>query len=146
VRIVLGVDGSHNAEAAVQRVASRAWPERTEVRVITVDATLRPSGTLGQLPTAQEWVKESQVEQVANARAMLERAVAALRAAGLRVVPEARKGRPQDVLTEEARNWGADCIVVGARGFNPLPERFPKTGSIAAAVVHHAPCSVEVVR
>lgn len=36
VRIVVGMDGSTDAEAAVEAVAAREWPEGSEARLISV--------------------------------------------------------------------------------------------------------------
>jgi len=54
------------------------------------------------------------------------------------------EGDPKDVLLEEARNWNADAIFVGARGLGRV-DRF-LLGSVSSATVAHAPCTVEVVR
>jgi nucleotide-binding universal stress UspA family protein len=45
---------------------------------------------------------------------------------------------------KEAEIWGADAIVIGARGLGPLDRLL--LGSVSTAVVSHAPCSVEVFR
>lgn len=146
VRIVIGVDGSSNAEAAVQAAAQREWPEGTHARVIAVDDTVRPTGTaMALVPTAAAMVSESNQEQVTKMRRMMERAAIALRAAGLQVSPELVQGNPQRILCDEAKKWDADCIFVGSRGFSGALERF-RTGSVSTALVTNAPCSVEVVR
>ena len=54
-----------------------------------------------------------------------------------------KEGDPKRVLIEEAEQWGADCIFVGARGLRRL-ERF-LLGSVSTAVAARAHCSVEVV-
>jgi nucleotide-binding universal stress UspA family protein len=146
VRIVIGVDGSSNAEAAVQAAAQREWPEGTQARVIAVDDTVRPTGTaMAFVPSAAAMVSESNQERVTKMRRMMERAAVELRAAGLQVSPELVQGSPQRILCGEARKWDADCIFVGSRGFSGTLERF-RTGRVSTALVTNAPCSVEVVR
>jgi nucleotide-binding universal stress UspA family protein len=54
------------------------------------------------------------------------------------------RGDPADVLVEEAKEAGADLIVVGSRGQNPVARAV--LGSVSAKVVHEAPCDVLVVR
>ena len=118
VRLVVGFNGSPDAEAAVEEVASRAWPEGSEARVIVARAPLKPEAP----------------------RAAAER----LRAAGLAASEVARDGDPAHVLVREAEEWGADSIFVGTRdlhGFQHLLH-----GSVSSAVAASAPCSVEVVR
>ena len=55
-----------------------------------------------------------------------------------------REGVPKDVIVEEAREWGADLIVLGSHGHGFVKRLV--LGSVAAAVVASAPCSVQVVR
>jgi nucleotide-binding universal stress UspA family protein len=146
VRIIIGVDGSSNAEAAVQAAAVREWPEGTQARIIAVDDTVRPTGTAMALaPTAAAMVSESNQEHVGKMHEMMERAANELRAAGLQVSQELVPGSPQRILCDEAKKWEADCIFVGSRGFSSTLERF-RTGSVSTALVTNAPCSVEVVR
>jgi nucleotide-binding universal stress UspA family protein len=67
--------------------------------------------------------------------------------AGFDVSMQVAKGNPRDVLNEESRGWGADCIFVGARG--TMTDRTGDKvglGSVAAALVSSAPCSVEITR
>jgi nucleotide-binding universal stress UspA family protein len=54
------------------------------------------------------------------------------------------RGDPKETLLYEARYWKADAIFVGCRGQG----RFARMllGSVSAAIVDEAPCTVEVVR
>lgn len=118
VRIVVGFDGSPGADLAVDAVASRAWPEGSEARVVTALET--------ETPVPPDVPAEK------------------LRAAGLTASSVAREGNPAHVLLEEAEKWGADSIFVGTRdihGFQHLLH-----GSVSSAVAARAACSVEVVR
>jgi nucleotide-binding universal stress UspA family protein len=134
VRLVIGVDGSPGAEAAVGAVAQRLWRPGSEARIIVVlDRTL--ATTLGWQDTKGE---EAQVREI------VERAAEKVRAAGLVVSSIVKEGDPKRALVAEAEQWGADCIFVGARGLRRL-ERF-LLGSVSAAVAARAHCSVEVVR
>jgi nucleotide-binding universal stress UspA family protein len=63
---------------------------------------------------------------------------------GLTVETAVRQGDPRTVIVDEAAEWGANLIVMGSHGRTGL-KRF-LLGSVAQAVVGHAPCSVEVVR
>ena len=123
-RVVIGVDGSRAAEAAVRGVAARCWPLKSEARVVVVE----------------EWIEES-----AWMQRMAERAAEILRAGELKVSTVVKEGDPKRVLVEEAEGWNADSIFVGSTGFNNRFERF-LLGSVSAAVAARAHCSVEVVR
>lgn len=136
VRMIIGVDGSRGAEAAVHAVAGRSWPSGAEVRMIAalepLMATIeRPGEMISEDPWA--WVRK-----------MAEVSAAQLRAAGLTVSSLVEDGDPKRVLLDEAEQWDADCIFVGARGLRGI-ERLPLS-SVAAAVASRAHCSVEVVR
>ncbi|HWS88943.1 MAG TPA: universal stress protein [Pyrinomonadaceae bacterium] len=118
VRLVVGFNGSHFAEEAVEAVAARAWPEGSEARLVVAGHELGPES-----PGA---------------------AAQHLRAAGLSVSEMAREGDPAHVLVHEAEEWGADCIFVGTRGLHGFQHLLH--GSVASAVAARAQCSVEVVR
>ena len=65
-------------------------------------------------------------------------------AAAVEVTSRTLEGNPKDVIVEEAREWGADLIVVGSHGYGRI--RRMVLGSVAWAVVANAPRSVQVVR
>jgi nucleotide-binding universal stress UspA family protein len=136
VRIIIGVDGSPGAEAAVRAVAGRLWPPGAEVRMI---AALEPMMATVERPGAEnskdpwDWVRK-----------MVEVSASQLRAAGLTVSSLVEDGDPKRALLEEAEQWDADCIFVGARGLRSI-EQLPLS-SVSAAVAARARCSVEVVR
>lgn len=134
MRILIATDGSPVSQNVQKEVAARAWPEGTEVRLLhVVHPGLYPiPGSLG--PAMQ------------SARKALESAAASLRdSAALRVVsPTIIEGYPADNIVEVAQSWNADFIFMGCRGFGPIG-RF-LLGSTVSAVLHAAPCPVEIVR
>jgi Universal stress protein UspA and related nucleotide-binding proteins len=67
-----------------------------------------------------------------------------LKGAGLSVSTIHKESDARFLLVNEAENWDADCIFVGAQGLNTI-ERF-LLGSVSSYVATHAPCSVEVIR
>ena len=67
-----------------------------------------------------------------------------LRAAELVVSSVIINGDPKRLLVDEAEQWGADSIFVGARGLRLIDRLL--LGSVSAAVAERAHCSVEVVR
>ena len=137
VRLIVGVDGSPDADMTVRAVAERLWRPGCEARVVAVlDATL--------LTTAIDWMNERQVTVQTAVQAMAESAAQKLQTAGLSTVVVSREGDPKRVLLEEVEQWDADALFVGARGLRRL-ERFV-LGSVSTAVATHAMCSVEVVQ
>ena len=136
VRIVIGVDGSPDADAALDAVAKRSWPEGSEVRVVAaLDRAIL---------TALDWVEFDGEDESAGVRRMIDAAVEKLKAAGLIASPVVKRDDPKRLLVSEAEEWGADVIFVGARGLRRI-ERF-LIGSVSASVATLAHCSVEVIR
>lgn len=144
-KVMIGVDGSPEAEYAVREVGMRVWPTGTDIRIIAVDDGKNPARISVILPTAAAMIRSSNEEAIAAARMMAEWAERELRAIGLQVSVAIEKGDPQLVLVAEAQKWEADSIFVGARKFDGTFERF-WLGSVSTAVVTNAHCSVEVVR
>jgi len=136
VRIVIGTDGSRSAEAAVSAVAGRLWPAGAEAKVIAV---LEP-----MMATSPDWIQASSSDQKEWLRKKVVASEERLRASGLIVSSKFQEGDPKRILIDEAEEWEADCIFVGAKGLRGL-ERF-LLGGVSAAVVSRAHCSVEVVR
>lgn len=54
------------------------------------------------------------------------------------------EGPPREIIVDEADKWGADLIVMGSRGLGAWSRVL--LGSVSNAVVHHAKCSVLIVR
>ncbi len=128
-RLVIGVDGSTEAEQAIRAVGRRVWPHGTEVRIIAVDDG--SSGHSDELPLATQQM----VAWAENALSVI----------GLKVSAVTEKGDPRRVLIDQAKAWEADSIFVGGRRFSGALERF-QLGSVATALVTKAHCSVEVLR
>lgn len=101
-------------------------------------------------PQAEFVPSALEVEQTAqdNAEKILEAARRRIREISendnLRVSTEILFGSPESRIVETAESMFADLIIVGSHGYN-LWERL-LLGSVSDSVVHHAPCSVLVVR
>ena len=144
-RVMVGVNGSPEAEHAVRAVGNRVWPAATEVRIITVNDGTAPARISRVLPTAAEMIRSINQQAAEAARMMTDWAANELRAIGLQVSVAIEQGEPGRVIIEEARKWDADSIFVGSRKFSGAFERF-RLGSISTELVTKAKCSVEVVR
>lgn len=125
VCVVVGVDGSPGAQAALQAVTWRHWPAGSEARLVTI-ADARMS------------VSDVAVQTVS------EEAAQNLMAAGLKVSTLTTEGDPKSVLLDEAETAQADAVFVGASGLTRLG--YLLLGTVASAVAARARCSVEVVR
>ena len=133
MKILLAMDTSAASEAALDQAATRQWTPGTKFEILSV---LEPS----PLWTTSEVAEEMQ----RRADETVQRGVEKLRASGWDATGVVSSGDPKTVILDRAESMGADFVVVGAHGTSAL-RRF-LLGNVAAAVLRHAPCSVEVVR
>ena len=145
IRLVLGINGSSEAEHAVRAVGRRMWPDGTEVRIIAVDDGTSPARIAHFLPTAAAMIRDENQKSALAAHRMVEWAENELSVIGLNVSVAIEKGDPQRVLIHQAQKLDADAIFVGGRRFSSAFERF-RLGSVATGLVTKAHCSVEVAR
>ncbi len=142
-RLLLGVDGSADAEAAVSRVAAGTWPKGTQVCVLGVLA-LKPRSVPGWVNLGVTLEAELNEARLDFLELKVSAAVEALSRKGLKAAPKILTGEARTVLIDEAGAWGADCIFLGSKGMGALERFF--MGSVSSAVASHAACTVEVVR
>ncbi|WP_183094388.1 universal stress protein [Nocardioides stalactiti] len=138
--IVVGADGSPEADRAVQWAAEQAVLERRPLVVITA-AT--PTPALVAAGSAAAYLPGPD-ELLDAARAIAQRGatLAGAHRPGLEVFPVAVTGSPRTVLTEAME--GADLLVLGSRGRGPVLSKL--LGSVGASVVRRATCAVVVCR
>ena len=141
-RVVVGVDGSDAARAALSAAVEEAARTAAVVEVVASYVLADHWTDLHSvlIPTADQVRAE-----VRGAAEVVVREVLAERPAG-DPVPDVRlevvEGAAQDVLVDAAA--GADLLVVGSRGRGPV--RGILLGSVALHCAMHAPCPVVVVR
>jgi nucleotide-binding universal stress UspA family protein len=137
LRIVIGLDGSAGAERAVRQVLRRAWPQGTELRIVAVDDGVSTIKT-DVLSVSEKHIRKG---TSITTRRMIQLAGAR----GLTVSAGIKKGDPERVLLGEAREWEADCIVIGSRGSSDTPQGF-FARSVSTGIAANAECSIEIVR
>jgi nucleotide-binding universal stress UspA family protein len=146
-RVLLAWDGSPSAQLAADLL--RSWPifAGSTVQVVTVASINVPWWTGFPVPgssaTASIYVEgaaQSERDRAEAASALL----GDLRAAGLDVVDAHRDGDAATEIIAAARTFQADLVVLGTHGRTGLTRLL--LGSVARNVLHHAPCSVLVVR
>jgi nucleotide-binding universal stress UspA family protein len=120
---VVAVDGSEIAAEAVHAI--RYWPflSAAEIAVLSI----APSTAL-----------------VARYAGHAELAADELRSVGLDAQPEVRTGEAAHGIVSFAETWDADLIVTGSHGRTGLSRLV--LGSVARNVLHHAACSVLIVK
>jgi nucleotide-binding universal stress UspA family protein len=145
LRLIVGIDGSPGAEAAVTAIARRHWPAGSEVRIVNALWNLHaPLGGVAQHETMAMQISEWVAHENARIAEMVAQARERFESKGLAVSAMVREADPKRLLIEEAEEWDADTIFLGARGRGRLERMF--LGSVSAAIVQRAPCTVEIVR
>jgi len=133
MKLLIATDLSQTSHFVIDAVKARPWPAGTEACILhVVDLTPFPLGA--ELMDAAEKSAEVSIKVLADDLAK----------SGLKARTDVFPGAPRSAVTEYAKKWGADFIVVGSHGGTGLA-RF-LLGSVAQAAVRNAHCSVEIVR
>jgi nucleotide-binding universal stress UspA family protein len=158
--VLVPTDGSENAERAVRfsaQVADRR--QQAEVTVVYVHlrvahvplgmSVLTPENPLEMSPAFAEAEASAGSEELAQARAIVNRAVAEIR--GLVTSPDVtvsgrvvEHSRVDEGILQAAEDTQADIIVVGTRGLSPL--RSAIMGSVSHSLIEKATCPVLIVK
>jgi nucleotide-binding universal stress UspA family protein len=139
--VMLPVDGSPAALAAVgQAVALR--DRGLPLRALLVNVQEPP--TLYEVVVAHDRERLDAVRAAAGAD-LLAPAEALLDAAGLPYESEVLGGEPAATLLDRVETAAAELVIVGARGAGERGERHTAPGSVALALLQHAPVPVMLV-
>ncbi|MBB5156036.1 universal stress protein [Saccharopolyspora phatthalungensis] len=134
--VVVGVDDSPASQAALQFAFAAAAQRKTELVAMQV---WHEKGLLAAaVPAADRDQIQSRIER------SLSKQVARLTKAhtDVRIHTLAQRGHPVAALADASRD--AQLLVVGHRGGGGFSGLF--LGSVAAGILHYAPCPVAVVR
>lgn len=136
MRILLAIDGSNDAKAAVGWLGRLPLPADHNIMLLTV---VLPPIAFADVDKA----REVRAALVAEARRLVDDTASELGSGGV-ARGEVVEGDARDAIVATARDWGADLIVMGARGLGAVA-RFV-LGSVSLAVARHAPCPVLVCK
>jgi nucleotide-binding universal stress UspA family protein len=140
MKTLIAIDDSKFSEEALRFAASHIPPQGSEVRVLHV---LQPIAFSAPPQMAQQYAPELE-SQGKQARELVERFAATLRAKNFKVEAEVEKGDIRLKIIDSAREWNADLVIVGSHGRTGIPRVL--LGSVAEFVARNAPCSVLIVR
>lgn len=146
MRILLAVDGSAYSDAAIEEIIKRPWPPGSEVKMITA-AEMPIMVGIEPWAASPEYFEQLEKGIRLAAQDVINRAMTKLNTIEdktLKISTEIIEGPPRQVIVDEAENWHADLIVIGSRGLGAWNRLL--LGSVSSGVVHHAGCSVEIVR
>lgn len=138
--MVVAIDGSPNAQRALDEAIQLAKGFSAALTILAVV----PAHTVYSVQRRAELV-EPREEDRRLFEELLGRALEAARRAGLSTVrQELMQGEPVEEILTYLDDRHPDLLVMGARGLSAA--RRLLLGSVSDGVVHHARCSVLVVR
>ncbi len=147
MKVLFATDGGTQCDAAIGTIQHLNLSEGDELKLITVvDMALPMAIDIygGFLPDTSELEKSARE----NAAKVLSETTSRLKeftdTRRVGVTTDILFGSPDSRIVETAEEWQADLIVVGSHGYNRWERLL--LGSVSDSVVHHAPCSVLVVR
>lgn len=147
MKILIATDGSDYSKAAVEKCCEMIInPANADVLIVSSYEDAYPimaepfalSGEYYQ--QLEDAVSEMATNFVTDAEKMIH---SKFPGAKFTVKTYVLRGPPDQQIIERAKEWKADLIVVGSHGRGFWGRLL---GSISNGVVHHAPCSVLVVR
>jgi len=140
-RILVGYDGSDNAQRALSRAIQVAKQSNAELRIVVVADTM----SYAAYASGGGMYKRYNEQTKTNAQNLASAALDTAKAAGLKeVYASDEEGQPADMILTLANEYKVNLIVVGRRGVRGL-RRF-LMGSVSTAVINHAKCDVLVVK
>ncbi|MCM1981834.1 universal stress protein [Lyngbya confervoides] len=154
-RIILAVDLLDIPDRGVDEVIQLAQNYGAEImfmHVLSFDSEAYPLYSLYPLFEGYSEVTEKALEDYeACIQAHEQHCLAQLRefqqrakAVQVRAQVLLASGNPGPILCDQAQAWKADVVIMGNRGRRGIRELF--LGSVSNYVMHHAPCSVLILR
>lgn len=140
-RIVVGVEGSGGAKAALRWAIVEAGYRGSCVEVVTAYSnTYVPASPDFNYVPLDPLDLEAEVKRMQSA--VVDEVLAEVGQCGVEVRRVISRGRPADTLIKAAE--GADMLVVGSRGRGGF--RGLLLGSVSQQIAHHGDCPVVIVR
>lgn len=137
-KVLAPIDGSDTSKKALEMALAIAEAAGATVTVLEIVEEFGPlPGYYEAAPAGRErvqWISEQRFEKIHTV----------LDDSDVKWDRVVREGYPADQIVEVAKEGNYDLIVIGSRGLS-LFGRF-LLGSVSDRVVHHAECSVTVVR
>lgn len=147
MKILLAVDGSKFAQAAVRKCCELlSLSEDTQIKIVSAADVSQSFGTEPFGVSREFYIKlnNEQVKQAENFVNDAKQIVKEKIGDNTAVETAVLRGSPKAAIINEAEEWEADLIVVGSHGYGFFERML--IGSVSNAILHHAPCSVLIVK
>lgn len=132
-RVVVGIDGSECSLRALSWAEDYARLTGSRLRVVNAWDVVAGYGPFIAIPAD---------DMSAVAQDIMDKARASVTLPDDQVETRLIRGLAAQVLVNESA--GADLLVVGSKGHNPIATML--VGSVSSHCSHHAPCTVAIVR
>jgi nucleotide-binding universal stress UspA family protein len=147
MNILIATDGTSQGDSAIDMLRPFGLGPDDQIKIVSVVDMAVPLAIDvygGYLPDTTELEKTARenAARVLGAAEGKTRAIVGDRSAN--ITAELLYGSPESRIVEAAEQMPADLIIVGSHGYNRWERLL--LGSVSDSVVHHAPCSVLIVR
>jgi nucleotide-binding universal stress UspA family protein len=146
MKILIATDGSEYSKAAVEQCCRLLIrPDNAEMLIVSAYEDAYPIMAEPYAISAEYYQKidDAVVEMATTFVADAKKIIRDRFRQDFPIATEILRGPPDQQIIDKAKEWNADVIVVGSHGRGFWGRLL---GSVSSGVVHHAPCSVLVVR
>ncbi len=147
MKILFATDGTKYSDCAFETIGKFNFSVGDHLKIITIVDLAVPMAVdiyTGYLPSTLEIEQTSKENAERIISESKKKIMSLFPDSSFSLTTEILIGTPENKIVETASLMKADLVVVGSHGYNRL-ERI-LLGSVSDSVVHHAPCSVLVVR
>lgn len=146
MKVLIAQEESECSRAALEAVMNRNWPQNSQFRLVNVHEPIHGYDPVIYAPHSIVSLKDADKEIYDAKETQLKKSIELLKSkfSDFEVSGEVLTGHPKECIVEDAKNWGADLIVLGTHGRKGFARAF--LGSVASEVASQAECSVEIVR
>ena len=147
MKVLLAADGTKYSEAAAEMLGKLRLEDGDEVKIIcVVDMALPMAIDIygGYIPDTSEMEKVARENAAKVVADTAEKVRGLLGEENIDLTTDVLFGSPDSRIVETAEEMKADLIVIGSHGYKQWERLL--LGSVSDSVVHHAHCSVMVVR
>ena len=147
MKILAATDGTEHSSEVLNAVLNYNLSDGDEIKVVSVVDVAVPitvdlyGGFLPATTEIESAVRENTEIIVKQAKEHLRNKIPNDK---VFISTEILSGSPESRIVEAAEEMRADIIIVGSHGYNRWERLL--LGSVSDSVIHHAPCSVLVVR
>ena len=147
MKVLTAVDGTKQGASAIEMLKSLALKDGDEIRIVSVVDVAPPLAIDiygGYLPDTTEIEKTARENAEKTLAETSTKIGIFFKGKKVTITTEVLFGSPDSEIVEAAEKMKSNLIIVGSHGYNRWERLL--LGSVSDSVVHHAPCSVLVVR